>query len=117
MDFTGSAVRIGTIIGVARSIWEWIAGIIDRRASNEIDMIAQRILRHFEQAQEKAIAGSIWYTIKDLKNHGIVTEDEDHKSKAQKALLKLCQDGKLEYSDGRYYLKGWVPPKQFNPYG
>lgn len=108
-------MEIWSIIGAARSIWGWVTGITNRIASNEIDAIAQRILRHFEQAQEKG-NGAIWYTIELLNSHGIVSEKAIQSSSAQKALLKLCQDGKLEYSDGRYYLKGWVPPRPINPY-
>ena len=111
-----NVIETGSIIKLARSIWEAIASIRERGESRKIEVTVQKILRYFEEAQGKAI-GTISYTIGELKIHGIISEEEAHSSLAGKALFNLCQAGKIEYSDGRYYLKGRVPPMPFNPYG
>ena len=46
-------------------------------------------------------------TLASFEEHGVVQKDE--KDVAEEATVQLFKDGILEYSDGRYYLKGNVP--------
>jgi hypothetical protein len=103
-------------IDMVRSIWKAITSYLEWRQSKRIKVMKQNLLRYFEQAQGMA-TGTVSYTIVELKIHGIISEEEVHVWLAEEALLELCNDGKVEYFDGRYYLKGRVPPMPFKPYG
>ena len=86
-------------LGTARKLWEW-------KRSREFEEVKSKILRHAERSQAKGGEG-YWHTAERLVEHGVI---EPWQLEAAKQVLQaLVLDGRLEYRDGRSYLKGHAP--------
>ena len=86
-------------LGTARKLWEW-------KRSREFEEVKSKILRHAERSQAKGGEG-YWHTSERLVEHGVI---EPWQLEAAKQVLQaFVLDGRLEYRDGRYYLKGHAP--------
>ena len=71
--------------------------------------IESRVMRYLKNCQVRSRAGAVWYTSELLIDHGVISSDEQEIT--NEALLHLCQQGLLDYSEERYYLKGRVPQR------
>jgi len=63
-------------------------------------------IRHFVEDAQKTSVGAAWHTLDTLEDS--ITQESEREI-ATEAIEQLCEDGILEYSDGRYYVKGNVP--------
>ena len=86
-------------LGTARKLWEW-------KRFRKFDEVKSKILRHAERSQARG-GEAYWHTAERLLEHGVI--EPWQLEAAKKALQAFVLDGRLEFHDGRYYLKGHAP--------
>lgn len=89
-------IAIGLLIGLLIGWTKWLKAHLEAK---QVDVVVLKIKQYCESVFP--------FTVDRFIQRQVITHEE--RPLAEKALIELCKAGVLEYFNGSYYLRGFIP--------